>query len=253
MVDVRQDCGRLLSRGQPALAALRPPKAGAAAFAFTGAGTLAVLAVLPFSGRTPLIAAALTYAIASGIALAHLPRSHPHPRFGAANTVTLIRLGGVAVFAALAVEPRLVAGSGGWWALALALFLLALDGLDGWLARRQRLASAFGARFDMEVDALLILALAVIAFSQGEVGFWVLGLGLVRYAFVAAGWLWPRLAAPLPPSLRRKSVCVVQVVALTALLAPVVATPVSGLLAATAFAALLWSFAVDVRWLLARP
>ena len=38
--------------------------------------------------------------------------------------------------------------------------LLALDGLDGWAARRQGLVSAFGARFDMEVDALLILALA---------------------------------------------------------------------------------------------
>jgi multidrug efflux pump subunit AcrA (membrane-fusion protein) len=38
-----------------------------------------------------------------------------------------------------------------------------LDGVDGWLARRHEIASRFGARFDMEVDALLILALSVLA------------------------------------------------------------------------------------------
>jgi phosphatidylglycerophosphate synthase len=40
--------------------------------------------------------------------------------------------------------------------------LLALDGLDGWLARRFGLASAYGARFDMEVDGFLILVLALL-------------------------------------------------------------------------------------------
>lgn len=254
MAELRQDYGRLIPRGQPALVPFRPPLASAGtAVAFVGAGVIASVTLLPFSGRMPLIAAALTYGIAAGVALAHLPRSHPHPRFGAANAVTLARLGGVAVFAALAMEPGLLTGSGGWWALAFALLLLAFDGLDGWLARRQGLASAFGARFDMEVDTLLILALALIAFAQDMAGPWILGLGLLRYAFVIAGWLTPRLAAPLPESLRRKTVCVLQVVALTALLAPPVMPPVSGLLAATAFAALLWSFAVDLRWLFTRP
>jgi len=253
MADMQQDYGRLLQRGRPASIPPGPLPAGIAAFAVTGTGTLAILVLLPFSSRMPLLAATATYLTASGIALAHLPRAHPHRRFGAANVATLLRLGGVAVFAALAVEPRLLAGTGGWWALAFALFLLPLDGLDGWLARRQDLASAFGARFDMEVDALLILALALIALAQGMAGPWVLGLGLLRYVFVAVGWLWPRLAAPLPDSLRRKTVCVLQVVALTALLAPPMAPPVSGLLAAIAFAALLWSFAIDLRWLLTRP
>ena len=39
----------------------------------------------------------------------------------------------------------------------LASVALILDGVDGKVARRTRNASAFGARFDMEVDAFLIL------------------------------------------------------------------------------------------------
>ena len=74
--------------------------------------------------------------------------------------------------------------------------LLALDGLDGRAARGQGLASAFGARFDMEVDALVILALAAIAAGLGKAGPWVLALGLVRYGFVVAGWLAPMARAP---------------------------------------------------------
>ena len=43
----------------------------------------------------------------------------------------------------------------------LAVAALALDAVDGWVARRTRTASAFGARFDGEVDAFLILVLSV--------------------------------------------------------------------------------------------
>ena len=41
--------------------------------------------------------------------LARLGRFHPHPRFGLANGITLVRAGGAAVFAALALEPELLA------------------------------------------------------------------------------------------------------------------------------------------------
>jgi hypothetical protein len=101
----------------------------------------------------------------------------------------------------------------------------------------------------MEIDAALVLALAALAWGTGKAGVWVLGLGLMRYGFVVAGLLRPRLARPLPPSWRRKAVCVLQVAVLTALLAPVITPPLAPVLAATAFAALAWSFAVDLRWL----
>ena len=102
----------------------------------------------------------------------------------------------------------------------------------------------------METDALLILALAALALGLGKAGPWVLGLGLLRYAFVFAGWLVPALARPLPPSDRRRAVCALQVAALGLLLAPPLVPPLSAALAAAAFAALLASFAIDVAWLL---
>jgi phosphatidylglycerophosphate synthase len=256
MVEIRRDYdGPLAGREQMPRglgAALRPPYGEAQAlFALGGVAVLATALALPFSGPRPVVAAGVVYLVAAAVAIARLDR-YPKTRFGIANTVTLVRLVGAAVFAGFAVEPALLAGAAAAWAaLAAALALLSLDGVDGFFARRQGLESAYGARFDMEVDALFILVLALIAWRLGETGVWVLGLGLLRYAFVAAAWIWPPLDRPLPWSRRRKTVCVIQVAVLTALLAPVVVPPVSGWLAASAFAALVWSFAVDIRWLLA--
>jgi phosphatidylglycerophosphate synthase len=81
--------------------------------------------------------------------------------------------------------------------VALAAVALALDSVDGWVARRTGTASVFGARFDMEVDAFLIVVLSV--YVAREWGWWVLALGLARYVFVAAGWVLPWLRGPLPP------------------------------------------------------
>jgi phosphatidylglycerophosphate synthase len=231
--------------GGPATAAARATGDGPAAVLGVGAGVAAVaLAIgLPPAG---LAIAAATVAAVAALALRGAAAAHPHPRFGLANTITLVRAGGAAVFAGLLAAP---APAVGWAAAVAAAALLALDGLDGVAARRQGLASAFGARFDMETDALTILVLAALAVALGKVGAWALALGAMRYAFVAAGWVWPRLAGPLPPSLRRKAVCVAQLAVLTALLAPPIAPPVSGALAALALAALAWSFALDVRWL----
>ena len=174
----------------------------------------------------------------------------PHPRFGPANTVTSLRLALVAVLAAVIGEPHTVALA--WTATALAAVASALDGVDGWLARRSSLHSAFGARFDMETDALLIMVLSALAWRWDRAGAWVLACGLMRYGFVAAAWGWPWLARPLPPSLRRKVVAVVQMVGLSIIVAPVVQPPLSEALAAATLATLVWSFAVDVRWLAVR-
>ena len=42
------------------------------------------------------------------------------------------------------------------------------------------MVSAFGARFDMETDALLILALSVLVWRHAKAGAWVLASGLLR-------------------------------------------------------------------------
>ena len=88
--------------------------------------------------------------------------------------------------------------------VALTAVALVLDAVDGWVARRTGTASALGARFDMEVDAFLILVLSV--YVAQSVGAWVLAIGAARYAFVAAGWLLPWLRGPLPPRYWRKVV-----------------------------------------------
>jgi hypothetical protein len=106
----------------------------------------------------------------------------------------------------------------------------------------------------MEVDALLIMALAILAWQHGKAGSWVLFSGGLRYAFVAAGWLLPWVSRPLPPSRRRQTVCVVQIAGLCAAVAPAFAPVASAPVAAVSLAALAASFLVDVVWLWrARP
>lgn len=215
------------------------------------AGTAAVLAALPFEGRFAPATGILVAVAVSAVMLDRIGAFHPHPRFGLGNAVTLARAGATAVFAGLALDPGLLASAAaGWAALGAAAVILAFDGVDGWLARRQELASAFGARFDMEVDALLILVLSALALGLGKAGPWVLAIGLMRYAFVGVGRLVPTLAAPLPASGRRRAVCALVIAVLALLLAPPLAPPVSTLLAAVALAALTASFAADVAWLL---
>ncbi|RIY02016.1 CDP-alcohol phosphatidyltransferase family protein [Aureimonas flava] len=175
---------------------------------------------------------------------------HPHVRFGPANVVTAVRGGMAAALGACAWDyGRLAEYDAGFeWMLAgAALLALALDGLDGWLARRTGLASRFGARFDMEVDAFLILILCALAFADGKAGAHVFLIGLMRYAFVVWGALDPRLARPLAPSLRRKTVCVLQIALLCFALLPPVDPPLSEGVVLAALVLLAWSFAVDIR------
>jgi phosphatidylglycerophosphate synthase len=166
---------------------------------------------------------------------------------GYANLVTGGRLLLVLlVLSCAALPPSPVLG---WTIVVVATVAALLDLVDGWVARRTGTATAFGARFDMEVDALLILVLAVLGWQYGKAGAWVLGSGLLRYGFVAAGAALPWLRAPLPPSLRRKTICVVQIVALIVVMGPIVRPPLSTVIAAAGLLTLGYSFLVDTMWL----
>ena len=183
-------------------------------------------------------------------------RGIPKP-FGAANWVTSIRA--VAAVAFLAAGLATLADAGllsatlRWLIAVLATVMLCLDGLDGYLARRLGSASAFGARFDLEVDALMTLALALLAWVSGQAGGWVLLSGLMRYIFVVAGWLWPALAVALPPRRRRQAICVAQTIALILGLSPLLAPPWSTTICLAGLLLLTYSFAVDLAWLTGRP
>lgn len=171
----------------------------------------------------------------------------PYGALGWANRVTLARSVLVALVAgALANEAFSVAI---WTWLTLAVVSLLLDGIDGWVARRTRSYSRFGARFDMELDALLILLLSTGVMLSESLGGWVLLIGGMRYLFIVAGWGFAWLSAPLFDSLRRKAVCVWQVVALLLALTPLTDHLTSSLLALSALITLIYSFGVDVWWL----
>lgn len=217
-----------------------------------GGGALFLVALL-VSYRTGFVAAVMmAYLVAASIVLLRFPGDAPQGRFGAANALTLLRAVVACLFAGLLFEPQ-PSDAVAWAAVAVASAACVLDGFDGWAARRTGTASAFGARFDMETDAAFVLILSVLVAAWDRVGWWAVAIGAMRYGFVAASWLDPRLSGALPTSFRRKMICVWQVVTLIVLLAPV---PFPDWLAtggaAVALGLLVWSFAVDTACLL-RP
>jgi phosphatidylglycerophosphate synthase len=124
---------------------------------------------------------------------------------------------------------------------------LALDSVDGQVARRSGTATPLGGRLDGEVDAFLILLLSI-AVSQ-KYGSWVLIIGAARYALLLAGWLIPWLAAPLPPRYWRKVVAAVQGIVLTVAVSGRLDRLVGMIAVAAALLLLAESFGRDVRWL----
>ena len=197
---------------------------------------------------TYVLAGLAGYAIVSAIVVVTVGPGRGRAGFGIANQVTLLRAGLVCLAggALLAGGPSSISG---WSLAALVATALSLDAVDGWLARRLRVASGFGARFDLEIDALLILVLALLAWQSGRVGPWILAIGLMRYAFVLASWLFQALCRPLPPSRRRQAVCVQQGLTLLVCLLPPVGSIFANVSAGLALLALLASFATDIIYL----
>lgn len=170
-------------------------------------------------------------------------------RPGPADWVTLTRATVVGGVLALVVES--LRGTTPLATLVtLAALALVLDAVDGRVARRTGTASPLGARFDMEVDALLILVLSVdVARSVGP---WVLAIGAARYAFVAAGWLLPWLTAATPPRYWCKVVAATQGIVLTVAASEVLPGVWVQIALGAALALLGESFGRDVWWLSGR-
>ena len=165
---------------------------------------------------------------------------------GPANLVTFARalmVGGVTalVVTSFTRPPHLAV------LVTLVGVALALDGVDGQVARRTGSSSALGARFDMEIDAFLILVLSV--FTAGEFGWWTVAIGAYRYVFVAASWAAPWLTAALPPKFSRKVVAATQGVTLVVATSHLLPQWLAGAGLAAALISLTWSFGRDVHWL----
>lgn len=217
----------------------------------TAAGTVAqfmLLAVLceavglgPAGWLTGAAFAAATWA-----ALTHALRTTWIPSFGPANRVTLARatlVGGVTALVADSFGGRAPVGV----LIGLATVALILDAVDGQVARRTGTATPLGARFDMEVDAFLILALSV--YVAMPLGTWVLAIGAMRYAYVAASWMLPWLRAPLPPRTARKAVAALQGIVLVIAATGILPQAAARAAVAVALTLLVWSFGRDIAWL----
>jgi len=209
-------------------------------------GGLAVLFVAwPATTATAGAVALSGFVLASAWAGHVLRRSFPHGSLGLCNAVTLLRMSLVA-----ALLASVLSGADASWAVfAIASVALSLDGVDGWLARRQAMVSAFGARFDMEVDAALALTLAINAALVGPAGALALVLGPPRYGFAVASMMLPWMQGDLPERFSRKVVCVVQLGALIPLQAPGFPAAWAGPAVGLTAGALIWSFALDIRFL----
>lgn len=167
-------------------------------------------------------------------------------RLSPADWVTLARatlaVGVAALVAESFVEPVPVA-----MLVTLTVVALALDAVDGWVARRNMTASPLGARFDGEVDAFLILVLSV--YVARSTGAWVLAIGAARYVFLAAGWVLPWMREPLPPRHWRKVAAATQGIVLTIAAADVLPPALMQAALVIALALLAESFGRDVWWL----
>jgi phosphatidylglycerophosphate synthase len=208
---------------------------------------LAVMVGLSGAGLSPVgWAAGLTCGLITNAVLARGLSHYRADRLSPADCVTLAR-------ATLAVGvAALVADSFGEHAtvillVSLSALALALDAVDGWVARRTRTAGRLGAHFDAEVDAFLILILSV--YVARSAGAWVLAIGAARYVFLAAGWLVPWMRQPLPARYWRKVVCATQGIVLTIAAADILPPAVTGAALVVALTLLAESFGRDVWWL----
>jgi phosphatidylglycerophosphate synthase len=188
------------------------------------------------------VACAVTMAAALARGLAR----GPGERLGPASWVTLTRAT-LAVGVAALVADSFARDTPVALLVTLAAVALALDLVDGWLARRTGTASALGARFDGEVDAFLILALSV--YVASALGAWVLVIGAARYLFGVGARLLPWMRAPLPPRRWRRVVAATQGIVLTVAAAGVLPHALTQAFLVAALAGLAASFGQCVWWL----
>jgi phosphatidylglycerophosphate synthase len=209
--------------------------------------SLAGAVALGGAGLTPAawivgIACGVVANAALALGLAH----YGSDRLSPADRVTLVR-GTLAVGVAALVADSFGRPAPVTALVPLAVIALALDAVDGWVARRTRTAGALGAHFDAEVDAFLILVLSV--YVARAAGAWVLAIGVARYAFLAAGCALPWMRPPLPPRRWRKVVAATQGIVLTVAAADVLPPHLTRAALVVALGLLAESFGRDVWWL----
>ncbi|WP_106123755.1 CDP-alcohol phosphatidyltransferase family protein [Nesterenkonia sandarakina] len=193
----------------------------------------------PIVGLGAVLAALIAPCVAAVSLLRRRPRA-----VTTADRITLLRvglIGGLTAAAVLILAEAIPARS---WALAVVIGVaLLLDAVDGAVARRTHSSSASGARLDMEADAAALLVVSLIA--AVTVGWWVVGIGAMRYLYVAAARIRPPLRGELGYSLFRRTVAAIQASVLWVAMLPLTPVPFAAAITAIALTLLIISFTRD--------
>jgi phosphatidylglycerophosphate synthase len=215
-------------------------------------GALAVVAAVVLCGALAAYVGLSTASLAGAVvgvgavaAAAASVVARPGRWSGPADRVTRARaalMGGAATLASAMLTGALAERE--WLLLGVVVPALMLDAVDGKVARRTGTASSAGGRLDGEMDAALLMVLSVAGVRA--LGWWVLGIGLMRYAFFAAGYLRPQLRGTLEFRQWRRVVAAVQGITFAVALAPVVPLSVARSAIALALLLLAVSFGRDV-------
>jgi CDP-diacylglycerol--glycerol-3-phosphate 3-phosphatidyltransferase len=149
----------------------------------------------------------------------------PFPTVGAANAITLVRGGLLAVVAGcLLIDPDPFALLA-WLPAVCYGANAALDALDGTIARVTDRVTVLGTRLDMAFDTLGFLIAPIVGVLWGQLPVWYLSLSAARYLFKAGRGLRRYRGKPvydLPTSRLRQPLAGVQMAFITVALAPMV-------------------------------
>lgn len=136
------------------------------------------------------------------------------------NLLTALRLVAVPIMIVLLLADDGAQGADRWWALFVFLLAGATDFLDGYLARRWRVVSAFGKLADPIADKVLVLAaLAMISIVDG-VPWWPVIVLALREVAVTVGRLMVAGDTVIAASQGGKVKTALQVLAVTLFLWP---------------------------------
>lgn len=171
------------------------------------------------------------------------------PTFGPGNALSLLRGALIVLIAGFLFSPR-PTGVLAWLPAALYVLSDFTDFFDGYLARVSDHATRLGETLDVNLDALGVLVVTLLAYQYGTLPFWYLPVGFARYLFLFGLWLRRRRGQPvyeLRPSVARRGFAGLQMGFITVMLFPVISPPASTIGAALFMTPFLVGFLYD--WL----